>query len=298
MEAEHNKPMPSVPEQAWILVGNYGEGEKNMESGFWQSNQLTSKGDIMLFYEKSPVKKLNAVWTALEDGFIDPFGHYYSYSVIGKKIEIPDDKAITFEEFKNSEYFKARDSKGNFVSKNFQDVSGWEVSDEDYKEIKLMLEAKGFNTSILPSLYEPQMIEGIIINEEKDVENKIIIPRLKEMGINYVRQFQCPAGRGSTKKADFALHVSGPEDDRKAKVIIEAKEFIKDKKELKEAFRQHSYANWAKAKVFVLWDKVRIRVYKEKNDSFGSCDTPDESILCKDLYKLDKFNKLKKLLDI
>lgn len=75
----------------------------------------------MLFYEKSPVKKLNAVWTALEDGFIDPFGPYYSYSIIGNKIEIPNEQAVSFEDFKSSEYFKVenRGREGNFVSKNF-----------------------------------------------------------------------------------------------------------------------------------------------------------------------------------
>ena len=132
-EAEFDKPMPKVPEQAWILVGNYGEGEKEMKHGFWQANELTSKGDIMLFYEKSPVKKLNSVWIALEDGMKDPFFHYYSHTYIGNKIEIPADKALTFEDFKNNEYFKKenRGSEGNFVSKNFQDVSGWAVTAED-----------------------------------------------------------------------------------------------------------------------------------------------------------------------
>ncbi len=302
LETDYNMPLPEIPENVWILVGSYSEGEKTMESGFWQSNAFTQRGDIMLFYEKSPVKKLNAVWRALGDGFVDPFGHFYSFSYIGQKIEIPEDKAITFEEFKENEYFKTRTKEGNFVSKNFQDVSGWEVSSEDYKEIKLMLEAKGFDTSILPSLYEPQMLEDIIIDDEKDVENKIIIHRLNEMGWkegkDFERQFKCPAGRGSIKRADFALHVSGPEEDRKVKVIIEAKEFIKNDKELKEAFRQHSYANFAKAKVFVLWDKVRIRVYKEKNDSFGSYNSPTERFLCKDLSNPDQFNKLKRLLDI
>ena len=70
-----------------------------MKEGFWQSNPLTSKGDILVFYEKSPVKKLNSVWTALEDGFVDPFGHYYSFSYIGNKIEIPEEMAVSFSDF-------------------------------------------------------------------------------------------------------------------------------------------------------------------------------------------------------
>lgn len=303
MEAEYNKPMPSVPEQAWILVGNYGEGEKTMESGFWQSNQLTSKGDIMLFYEKSPVKKLNAVWTALEDGFVDPFGHYYSYSIIGKKIEIPDDKAITFEEFKNSEYFKARDSKGNFVSKNFQDVSGWSVTAKDYKEIKNMLEGKGFDTSVLPALYEPKFDLDVVISDEKDVENKMLIPLLEKMGFkrgeDYEQQVNLPAGHGSTgKRPDFCLHMKGSGVHLKAKVVIEVKEFMKDIPQIKTDYGQAlTYAKWASPQVFILCDKNQIRVYQrnKKSDDFG--DYSDCKVYRWDKLEIpEKFIKLKRLL--
>ena len=56
-----------------------------MNHGLWQANQFTSKGDVLLFYEKSPVKKLNAVWTALEDGVVDPFFHYYSCLAVRRR---------------------------------------------------------------------------------------------------------------------------------------------------------------------------------------------------------------------
>ena len=187
MEYEHRKPMPDVPEQAWILVGNYGEAEKSMKEGFWQSSPFTSKGDILVFYEKSPVKKLNSVWTALEDGFIDPFGHYYSFSYIGNKIEIPDDKAISYADFKNSDYFKTRDKKGNFVSKNFQDVSGWQVTFDDYAEIKRMLLEKGFDVDRLPKLYEPIKVGDVKIEHEKDVSEQLLIPLLEQMGFSLSR---------------------------------------------------------------------------------------------------------------
>lgn len=74
--------MPEYPGQAWILVGNYGNGEKDMEHGFWQANQLTKKGDILLFYEKSPVKALNSIWIAQEDGVVDPFFYYYQIHIL------------------------------------------------------------------------------------------------------------------------------------------------------------------------------------------------------------------------
>lgn len=152
LDADGIRVMPKESAQAWILVGNYGEGEKDMNYGFWQANELTEKGDILLFYEKSPVKALNSVWIAQQDGVVDPFFYYYSNTYIGNKISIPPHQSVLFEDFKNSEYFKSRDKKGNFVSKNFQDVSGWAVRSDDYNEIKRILASKGFDTSILPQL--------------------------------------------------------------------------------------------------------------------------------------------------
>ena len=308
-EAEFDKPMPKVPEQAWILVGNYGEGEKDMKHGFWQANELTSKGDILLFYEKSPVKKLNSVWIALEDGVKDPFFHYYSHTYIGNKIEIPADKALTFEDFKNSEYFKKenRGSEGNFVSKNFQDVSGWEVTSNDYAEIKRMLEAKGFDTSVLPSLYEPKVMAGIEIIHEDDVSWKLLVPRLEEMGWKYKEDFldevEFPAGRGTTghemdKRPDFCLHLSGGDRDKEAQVVIEVKLNMKNNQEIKANYDQGvSYAKWGNARVLVICDKNQIRVYeRNKKNQFVPFDTPTARFRWEDMQKLEKFNELKQLL--
>lgn len=307
IDADAEKPMPKVPEQAWILVGNYSEGELNMKHGFWQSNQLTCKGDIMLFYEKSPVKKLNAVWTALEDGFIDPFGHFYAYSIIGKKIEIPDDKAVTYEDFRNSEYFRNRPKEGNFVSKNFQDVSGWAVTSEDYAEIKRMLEQKGFDTSVLPSLYEPVVRTDVSIVEEKDVENKLLIPLLEEMGwrfkVDYNRQVEFPAGLSTTghkmdKRPDFCLHMTGEGRKLGAKVVIEVKKYMKTAKEIGEAFEQGlSYAKWGEAQVLVLCDKKQIRVYeRDKNGKFD--ENKCTKFFWDTIHILENYNELKRMLDI
>lgn len=307
MEEEFNKPIPKVPEQAWILVGNYGEGEKNMKHGFWQANELTCKGDIMLFYEKSPVKKLNSVWIALEDGVVDPFFHYYSHTYIGQKIEIPEDKAITFEDFKNSEYFKNRPKEGNFVSKNFQDVSGWAVTSEDFAEIKKMLETKGFDTSALPSLYEPKVMAGVDIVHESDVSWKLLVPRLEEMGWKYKEDFldevEFPAGRGTTghqmeKRPDFCLHLKGGERDKEAQVVIEVKLNMKNNQEIQENYNQGvSYAKWGNARVLVICDKNQIRVYeRNKKNQFVPFDTPTARFRWEDMQNLEKFNELKHLL--
>ena len=306
MEYEHCNPMPVVPERAWILVGNYSEGEKNMEEGFWQSNPFTSKGDIMLFYEKSPVKMMNSVWTALEDGFIDPFGLFYSYSYIGRKIEIPKEMAISHSDFTNCEYFKKREKKGNFVSKNFQDVSGWQVTYDDYAEIKRMLESRGFDTSLLPSLYEPKKLMNVTLKDEKDVENYLLKPLLEEMGWKYKedydQQVEFPAGHGTTghkmdKRPDFILHYRHFGKQILTKVVIEVKFHMKNPKEIKETFDQGvTYANWGKAKVLVLCDKDQILVYHPNKEGVFNFEKCTKTFHWEDMEKSDDFAELKKML--
>ena len=306
IEVEHQQSMPKVPEHARILVGNYGEGEKTMEEGFWQSSQLTCKGDILLFYEKSPVKKMNTVWTALEDGFIDPFAFYYSYTIIGKRIDIPNEQAITFEDFKNNPYFKERGPEGNFVSKNFQDVSGWEVNSKDYAEIKCMFAAKGFDVSLLPSLYEPKKLAGIELKNERDVEDYRLKPLLNEIGIAYAQQVEFPAGHSTTghkmeKRPDFCLHMSGSGSLLTAKVVIEVKYFMKDNSEIAKAFDQGvTYAKWGEAQVLVLCDKNQIRVYERTKKGTKNIFDIDKykRFRWEDMENLEEYNKLKCMLNI
>lgn len=53
------------------------------------------------------------------------------------------------------------------VRKNFQGVNGWPVTGKDYAELVRMIEAKGFDTSVLPQIHTPSLPEGIVIKEER-----------------------------------------------------------------------------------------------------------------------------------
>ncbi len=278
MESCEMRDVPNIPTQAWILTGKMSEGEKNMSYGFWQASPFTQKGDLMLFYEKSPVMKLNSIWTAQEDGVVDPFFYYYSNTYIGSRIDIPENMALTYKDFKGSEYFKVenRGTKGNYVSKNFQDVSGWEVTSADYKEIKRMLEAKGYDTSKLPNLFIPEALTDLEINDEHDVEEKLIVPTLKQMGwsqgVDYLRQVVLHLGREDKGRTDFSLFPYG-DGQKKAKVVIEAKHNIKNKQEFEEAYEQaESYAVMQRATLFFVIDSKTIHPYVRNGEEFEKAD--------------------------
>lgn len=287
------------PSQAWLIGGASGDGEKNANYRFWQANPDTKRGDILIHYEKYPIKAITAVWRAEENGIVDPLFYYYSNTYAGHKIDVPH---ITLDELKNDEFFRNPLSPvAKLINKNFQGVNGWTVSGEDYKHFLDLWKAKEFDTSELPKLYAPELPDGVIIVHESDVSNQLLRPTLNSMGwkegVDYKPEVHFKAGRGSAKRPDFCLHVTGEGDDLEAKVIFECKLYMKNGKEIEANFTQgRSYAKWGNAQVLVLCDKVQILVYERQNGSF------DRNKFKKFYWKEvmggnpDKFNELKKLL--
>ena len=287
------------PSQAWLIGGTSGDGEINANYRFWQANPDTKRGDILIHYEKYPIKAITAVWRAEENGIVDPLFYYYSNTYAGHKMDVPH---ITLDELKNDEFFRNPLSPvGKLINKNFQGVNGWTVSGEDYKHFLDLWKAKGYDTSKLPKLYAPELPNGVIIVHESDVSNQLLRPTLNSMGwkegVDYKPEVHFKAGRGSAKRPDFCLHVTGEGDDLEAKVIFECKLYMKHGKEIESNFTQgRSYAKWGNAQVLVLCDKVQILVYERHNGSF------DRNKFKKFYWKEvmggnpDKYNELKRLL--
>ena len=287
------------PSQAWLIGGTSGDGEINANYRFWQANPDTKRGDILIHYEKYPIKAITAVWRAEENGIVDPLFYYYSNTYAGHKMDVPH---ITLDELKNDEFFRNPLSPvGKLINKNFQGVNGWTVSGEDYKHFLDLWKAKGYDTSKLPKLYAPELPNGVIIVHESDVSNQLLRPTLNSMGwkegVDYKPEVHFKAGRGSAKRPDFCLHVTGEGDDLEAKVIFECKLYMKNGKEIESNFTKgSSYAKWGNAQVLVLCDKVQILVYERHNGSF------DRNKFKKFYWKEvmggnpDKYNELKRLL--
>lgn len=275
------------PSQAWCIGGLIDNAEI-FETTFWQANPETKKGDILIHYETSPISAITCLWIAQTDGVIDPFFHYYGNAYIGNKIEIPH---ITLKELQADEYF----SKHPLIRKKFQGVNGWPMSSEDYSQLLRIISAKGFDVNTLPKLYAPTLPENVSITHERDVELQLLEPFLNSMGWyenkDFIRQLPIHAGRGHRVFPDYALHYDNTPDYERAKVLIEAKLYMKNNQEIEEAFKQaRSYANILESSVIVLCDKTCLIVY-EKINSF------DRDRYTKyywtDLNKPDKFNQFK-----
>ena len=289
---DDRKEMPK-PSAAWFIGGPIKGYGTHWTTGFWQSNKDTKKGDILIHYETSPVSAITCLWRSQTDGIVDPFFHYYSNTYIGGRIEIPH---ITLKELKADEYF----SDHPLVRKNFQGVNGWPVTGKDYAELMRMIESKGFDISVLPQIYAPSLPEGIVIKEEKDVEKKLLEPLLNEMGWyehrDYVRQLPIHAGRGHRIFPDYALHYDNKPEEERAKVLIEAKCYMKNNQEVETAFLQaFSYAKLLLSSVIVLCDKECILVYENKD---GFSRSHYKKYYWEDMKNSDLYNELRNILNI
>lgn len=281
------------PSAAWFIGGVIKGYCEHWTTGFWQSNKDTKKGDILIHYETSPVSAITCLWIAQTDGVTDPFFHYYNNTYIGDKIDIPH---ITLKELQADEYF----SNHPLVRKNFQGVNGCPATGKDYAELLRMIEAKGVDTSILPQIYTPSLSEGIVVENEKDVETNLLEPLLNGMGWygykNYIRQWPIQAGRGHRIFPDYALHYDNKPGSEKAKVLIEAKYHMRNNKEIEAAFLQaFSYAKLLESSVIVLCDKDCILVYEKKNGFSRDCY---KRFYWGDMKNPDLYNELKKQLNI
>ena len=112
-----------------------------------------------------------------------------------------------------------------------------------------------------------------------------------------LNQVTLHVGHGDTEKkgrTDISLHPYGA-NNKKAKVVIEEKYWMKNEAEIAETFDQGiSYAKLQEATVCVLCDKSQIIVYPKQKDGFQI----EKNIVFywDEMSNPDKFNALKKLL--
>ena len=76
------------PSKAWFIGGKI-HPEEDLDFMFWQANEDTMRGDILIHYETHPICAITCMWIAQTDGVIDPFFYYYANTYIGNRTNLP-----------------------------------------------------------------------------------------------------------------------------------------------------------------------------------------------------------------
>jgi hypothetical protein len=273
MLLEINDQIAELPEPTniWLTGGSKGDYKAFLENpiegvkSVWTCNENTKRGDIIVMYVLSPYSCIQSIWRADIDGVYTPFNYYNSRTRATEGIVVPH---ITLNELKADPYF----SQLGITRKNFQGVNGIQFSATDYKELQRLLKEKNFDVSVLPQLYRPDLeIEGNLKNE-KDVEEKLLIPLLKKLGysnLDWTRQLSQKAGRNEKAIPDFVFLPKGERHFQNAPLIIEAKFDMSSNIERTKCYNQAlSYARMMKSKLFGICDKDRLIIYNEKKGTF------------------------------
>lgn len=272
------------PTAVWCIGG-----KDDTPSGLWQSSEETRRGDILLYYQKAPRSAITQILRADSDGLVDPFFHFYSRTFLCCPSLIPD---ITRSDLQADVHF----SSHPLVKKNFQGVNGWPMKSDDYRRILEMLECRGFDTSQLPDLPTADFEPDHPIRVEKDVEEYLLNPFLKECGVteeDYIRQMPLRMGRGDVKYPDYAVFASTEPGYEKAALLIEAKLEIRNNREREEAFRQaRSYALRLESEFIILCDRNAVWIY------YGADRVNYERYCWGEIRSADVFARMKRLFSV
>ena len=271
LEEDKNATEMPEPTNVWLTGGDkedYKDFLKNPVEGaksVWACNENTKRGDIIVIYVRTPYSCIQSIWRADIDGVYAPFTHHNSISRATNGIVVPH---IGIKELKNDTYF----SQVPIVRKNLQGVNGIPFTATDYKELQRLLTAKGFDVSVLPQLYSPDLEIAGQLRNEKDVEEKLLIPLLNKLGYSetdWTRQLSQKAGRKEKAIPDFVFLPKGEIHFQNAPMIIEAKFDMSSNIERTKSYNQAlSYARMMKSSIFGLCDKERLIIYKEKKGYF------------------------------
>ena len=286
------------PTNIWLTGGSKEDYDTFLKTprkdatSVWTCNENTRRGDIIVMYVRSPHSCIQSVWRAATDGVFTPFNYYNGRTTVVDGTVVPK---ITLQELRQHEFF--RDLP--IVRKNFQGVNGVKLSAEAYSELQKILSLKGFDISILPQLYQPELAADVIVKNENDVEEKLLIPLLHKLGYSsgdWTRQLSQKAGRKEKAIPDFVFFPTGERHFQNAPLVIEAKYNMDSNAERTNAFNQAlSYARMLKSPIFAICDRERIIVYCEKNNQFDRFNPAFEKHW-PSLNSAETFNELRQLI--
>lgn len=224
----------------------------------WQCNPETEVGDNIVMYLTSPTSAIDSIWRSASVGFNDPFFYYYRCTYISHPVKV---KNIPLNQIREDEILGSLP----IVRKNMQGINGVEILPSAYNRI---LDLAHERLKRMESMsYEND--EGI--SREKDVENKLIKPFLKELGYSeadYIKQLYIRVGNDNHLLIpDFVINPVTSLGHQKADFVIEAKYTFPSRNSIEAAkIQARSYAKILSAKYSVLSSKEGIWIMSAGDD--------------------------------
>ena len=233
------------PLKSYLVGANANEDHQYLQNvssssiHYWQGNTDTRPGDIVLMYELAPYSHISSILRAVSPGYDDPFRFWPGVVWLGRPVPIPP---VSLEELKADPVWSYK----GLVKANMQGVSGRGCSREEYAALLDILQQKGFDITTLPALPELADSPDIPLTCERDVEQYLLEPFLRQLGHtekDWLRQMPLRMGRGIRYYPDYVIHAETERGNERGAFVCEAKFRIVSEKQRREAFEQaKSYA--------------------------------------------------------
>ena len=270
------------PKAAYFIGGSKDDAflaDEKENITTWQCSPETKAGDMIVMYLRTPISAVDSVWRSSSVGFNDPFFYYYRCTYISKPVSM---NRIGLNDMKNDKIL----GKMPIVRKNMQGVNGVELKPSEYARILKLGKCKA------PEIHYSADISDNTFCTEKDVEEKIIKPLLKQLGYSetdYVQQLYIEIGNHNHALIpDFVLLPKKKQNGYTAFAVVEAKLSVTKETELSEAKKQaRSYAKLLSAKKLSVISKEKIWVFCDKDD-FEKClfEHTISDLTDDDIYKI------------
>jgi hypothetical protein len=155
----------------------------------------------------------------------------------------------------------------------FQGASGRELPRECYDVLVEKLVARGFDRAALPALETTPLGAGLIVEDESDVEEKLIVPLLERLGYvpdDWKRRIAVRFGRGERIYPDFVVGMHDDDAGPRCRLIVEAKFRLASRTAIVRDFRQaQSYALQLRASGIVLAAREGVWLWERTRDAFS-----------------------------
>lgn len=229
LAVEQDRDLPK-PQRVWFMMAGVGttadfdflDNAKDGTECNWRSNRDARRGDVAVMWCASPRAYLHSFWRITEDGYGDPFTHWYSMVRIGHPVPVSH---LKMKDLKSNPVL----AKSPMVRAHFQGCADKYFRPIDYAALRSELERRGDNVTSIPPIYVPALPllpANAEILDERQVELQLIEPLLlHKLGYrvdsHWQRQVRVRMGRGEKVCPDYLIGYRGGMGEERATIVVE-----------------------------------------------------------------------------